>query len=367
MSTEELVPEQVVVAQHEEVEALPLPLPDITPTDDVPAATEDNDTVLEDAKDDIPVDAENNDPTTPARKKGTEIPPEHRGAIYQRYLNGESMGNIAKSEGLSKSTIQHVVRKVKETGSTQTKPRCGRPLKQGELSRTTLRRRKLKGLLVENGETPGTDSPTSQLQLPLDPNNSVDAIAYPITNTLAGASRRAGAATNEFPLPPEPPAATVVCSDIYGINHAVPTSELQWRPAAYAIVIKNTSILLLKQHGGAYDLPGGGVKLGEDPQQAVIRECKEETGINATTPTILGSESTFFRASHSDNMSYHSILMYYACKYTGGKLSTKGLDAHEKQYVEGAEWVKLSALEGIKVSSTVDFRPYVQKATAKPQ
>jgi hypothetical protein len=33
---------------------------------------------------------------TPSRKKGTEIPPEHRGAIYQRYLNGESMGNIVK-------------------------------------------------------------------------------------------------------------------------------------------------------------------------------------------------------------------------------------------------------------------------------
>jgi 8-oxo-dGTP diphosphatase len=367
MSAEEIVPEQVVAglsAQHEEVEALPLPLPDITPTEDAPVPEENNDSIMEDAKDDVPIDVENNDPITPARKKGTEIPPEHRGAIYQRYLNGESMGNIAKSEGLSKSTIQHVVRKVKETGSTQTKPRCGRPLKQGELSRTTLRRRKLKGLLVENGET-ATDSPT-QLQLPLDPNNSVDAIAYPITNTLAGASRRAGA-PDEFTLAPEPPAATVVCSDIYGINHAVPTSELQWRPAAYAIVIKNTSILLLKQHGGAYDLPGGGVKLGEDPQQAVLRECKEETGINASSPTILGSESTFFRASHSDNMSYHSILMYYACKYTGGKLSTKGLDAHEKQYVEGAEWVKLSALEGIKVSSTVDFRPYVLKATAKPQ
>jgi 8-oxo-dGTP diphosphatase len=361
MSTEELVPEQVVVAQHEEVEALPLP--DITPTDDAPVAQEVNESIMEDAKDEAPVDAENKDPITPARKKGTEIPPEHRGAIYQRYLNGESMGNIAKSEGLSKSTIQHVVRKVKETGSTQTKPRCGRPLKQGELSRTTLRRRKLKGLLVENGEA-ATDSPT-QLQLPHDPNNAVDAVAYPITNTIAGASRRPGP-SNEFPPAPEPP-ATVVCSDIYGINHAVPTSELQWRPAAYAIVIKNTSILLLKQHGGAYDLPGGGVKLGEDPQQAVLRECKEETGINATSPTILGSESTFFRASHSDNMAYHSILMYYACKYMGGKLSTKGLDAHEKQYVEGAEWVKLSALEGIKVSSTVDFRPYVLKATAKPQ
>jgi hypothetical protein len=59
--------------------------------------------------------------------------------------------------------------------------------------------------------------------------------------------------------------------------------------------------------------------------------------------------------------------MYYACTYVGGKISTRGLDANEKQYVEGAEWVKLSALDAIKVSSTVDFRPHVKKATAKPQ
>ena len=59
--------------------------------------------------------------------------------------------------------------------------------------------------------------------------------------------------------------------------------------------------------------------------------------------------------------------MYYACAYVGGKISTRGLDANEKQYVETAEWVKLTALDTIKVSSTVDFRPYVRKDTAKPQ
>jgi hypothetical protein len=34
-------------------------------------------------------------------------------------------------------------------------------------------------------------------------------------------------------------------------------------------------------------------------------------------------------------------------------------------YVESAEWVKLSNLDGINVSSTVDFRPYVRKLTGK--
>jgi 8-oxo-dGTP diphosphatase len=313
--------------------------------------------------------------STPSRKKGTEIPPEHRGAIYQRYLNGESMGNIAKAEGLSKSTIQHVVRKVKETGSTQTKPRCGRPLKQGELSRTTLRRRKLKGLMVESG-SPAADSPNQAPVAQMGNGNSNDpanTVGYSVTGTMAGISGPVAppppSAPTQFPLPPLQNAIpeNVVCSDIYGINHAVPTSDLQWRPAAYAIVVKTNSILLLRQNGGGYDLPGGGVKLGEDPQNACLRELKEETGINAANPQVMGVESSLFRSTHSDNKPYHSILMYYGCTYVGGKISTRGLDANEKQYVEGAEWVKLSALDTIKVSSTVDFRPYVRKATAKPQ
>jgi 8-oxo-dGTP diphosphatase len=386
MSAEEPMPEQVVAQVDQQLPGITLTG---TITDDTPAVVgKVNDVVMvDDASvpvvndgsapmaddgsapmvDDGSIPTENKDSapvvSTPTRKKGTEIPPEHRGAIYQRYLNGESMGNIAKSEGLSKSTIQHVVRKVKETGSTQTKPRCGRPLKQGELSRTTLRRRKLKGLLVEGGED--ITDPSIQIELhPNDPMNTVQSVPYPITAAMPPVSRRVGA-SSEFCLVQTPATETVVCSDIYGINHAVPTTELQWRPAAYAIVIKNTSILLLKQNGGAYDLPGGGVRLGEDPQHALLRELKEETGINATGPTLLGAESSLFRASHSDNQSYHSILMYYACAYAGGKISTRGLDAHEKQYVEGAEWVRLSALDGIKVSSTVDFRPYVQKATAR--
>lgn len=299
---------------------------------------------------------------TPSRKKGTEIPPERRGDIYQRYLNGESMGNIAKAEGLSKSTIQHVVRKVKETGSTQTKPRCGRPLKQGELSRTTLRRRKLKGLLVdENGVA--VESPS---QVAPNGNDDANTVTYSVTGTIAGMSRPvAPSAPAQLPLPQFTTPETVVCSDIYGINHAVPTSELQWRPAAYSIVIKNGSILLLRQNGGGYDLPGGGVKLGEDPQNAALRETKEETGINATSPLLLGAESSLFHAGHSDQKNYHSILMYYGCTYVGGKISTRGLDAHEKQYIEAAEWVKVNTLDNIKVSSTVDFRPYVRKATTK--
>jgi 8-oxo-dGTP diphosphatase len=371
------MPESLPVQDQEVAQQEDQVIPDAPPADDAPV-------LVEEGFAEIPVveaAVKTDDSTvfegstfiegTPSRKKGTEIPPEHRGAIYQRYLNGESMGNIAKAEGLSKSTIQHVVRKVKETGSTQTKPRCGRPLKQGELSRTTLRRRKLKGLMVEaGGPAPSTDNqaPVADMGNGNDPASTV---TYSVTGTMAADMTRPVAppiAPLQFPIPQHNAVPqTVVCSDIYGINHAVPTIDLQWRPAAYAIVVKNSSILLLRQNGGGYDLPGGGVKLGEDPQNAALRELKEETGINASNPSIMGAESSLFRASHSDNKSYHSLLMYYGCTFVSGKISTRGLDANEKLYVEGAEWVKLSTLDTIKVSSTVDFRPYVRKATAKPQ
>ncbi|KAM0711496.1 hypothetical protein Q7P35_000862 [Cladosporium inversicolor] len=395
MDTPEHLPVQEEVMQHEveqQQEDQVLPDADAAPASlDAPAPADDAPIPVDESFAEIPVvDAATATPTikndestvdstvfegTPSRKKGTEIPPEHRGAIYQRYLNGESMGNIAKAEGLSKSTIQHVVRKVKETGSTQTKPRCGRPLKQGELSRTTLRRRKLKGLTVDGG-SPAADGQNSAPVAQMGNGNANDptnTVGYSVTGTMTGMAGPVAppppSAPAQFPLPPLQNAIpeNVICSDIYGINHAVPTSDLQWRPAAYAIVVKNNSILLLRQNGGGYDLPGGGVKLGEDPQNACLRELKEETGINAANPQVMGVESSLFHSTHSDNKPYHSILMYYGCAYVGGKISTRGLDTNEKQYVETAEWVKLSALDNIKVSSTVDFRPYVRKATAKPQ
>ena len=52
-----------------------------------------------------------------------------------------------------------------------------------------------------------------------------------------------------------------------------------------AAIIKDGKILLLKRSEtksflpGYYDLPGGKLKESEDPNQAVLRELKEETGL----------------------------------------------------------------------------------------
>lgn len=156
---------------------------------------------------------------------------------------------------------------------------------------------------------------------------------------------------------------TVTAMDVYGDAHQVEASNLKWRPSVYGIVIKDGNILLSPQHGGGrFDLPGGGVDLGEDFEAAVIREVKEETGIDVVVDRLAGMRTSFFADTHGQGEAYHSILVYYVCRAVGGEISTDGFDEWEKQYAEAAEWLPLEKLTNIGVASTVDWRAVVEEA-----
>lgn len=157
-------------------------------------------------------------------------------------------------------------------------------------------------------------------------------------------------------------AKTVTCVDVYGKQHTVPVSDLQWRPAAYAIVVRDDNVLLSPQFDG-YDLPGGGLDLGEGPEEAVIRETKEETGLDVRNPRLLTVHSSFFKFTLSGvNKPVHSVMLYYRCDLAGGELSADGFDDYEKQYARLAEWFPISKLDSIKVKSSFDWRDFVKQA-----
>lgn len=153
---------------------------------------------------------------------------------------------------------------------------------------------------------------------------------------------------------------TVICVDVDGNEYETPIAELEWRPSAYGIIIKDNELLLAKQYG-KYDLPGGGVDLGERLEDGVLREIKEETGLIADNPRSIAVASNFFRTLHS-RRSYHSILVYFVCDLIGGELSTDGFVGSEIEYGELAEWVPIDKLDDIDLGSTIDFRPFVKQA-----
>ena len=157
---------------------------------------------------------------------------------------------------------------------------------------------------------------------------------------------------------------TVICVDLEGKQYEVDANELRWRPSAYAVVIRNGKLLLAKEASGSYGLPGGGIELGELPQDAVLREVKEETGIIVAHPKPLSFASNFFALTGSSKDKYvESLLLYYRCEFVGGELSLQYLPAVDRPFHDAPEWLPLEQLGNIKLASSFDWRPLVQSLT----
>lgn len=152
----------------------------------------------------------------------------------------------------------------------------------------------------------------------------------------------------------------VEATDFEGNTIEVDVAKLRWRPSAYGVVINEGKILLLKQTNG-YDLPGGGVEMGESPETAVVREVKEETGLDVSSPKLLGVETSFYKPFNTENLFVQSLMIYYECSLEGGVMSNEGYDEAEKLYALGAEWVAVKDLDSIKLGTSVDFRKYIKE------
>jgi len=160
-------------------------------------------------------------------------------------------------------------------------------------------------------------------------------------------------------------AGTITALDVFSKQHQVAVKDLTWRPAVYGIVIEDGKLLMPKQFKTKFDLPGGGVDIGEDLEKAVVREVKEETGIDVEVVRLASVKSSIFIDTHSPGKAYrkkayHSVLIYYVCRKIGGELSTDGFDEEEQHYAELAEWVPLSKLDQIDMPSTVDCKDIIR-------
>jgi 8-oxo-dGTP diphosphatase len=153
---------------------------------------------------------------------------------------------------------------------------------------------------------------------------------------------------------------TIVCRDIDGKPYDVPLEQLQWRPAAYAIVVHDGKLLVTKQLG-VFHLPGGGAELGEYREDAVIREVREETGIEVANPRPTTFRDNFFKFSGGGEF-VHSVLLFYICDFVGGEFSIDGFDEWEKEFGDMPEWLPLADLNTIKIRSSVDWPAIVREA-----
>jgi len=90
--------------------------------------------------------------------------------------------------------------------------------------------------------------------------------------------------------------------------------------AAVALVDKDGRVLLSqrpmdKQLGGLWEFPGGKVETGERPEAALIRELKEELGIDVVESCL--APLTFASHAYED---FHLLMPLYVCRRWKGQV-----------------------------------------------
>ena len=101
------------------------------------------------------------------------------------------------------------------------------------------------------------------------------------------------------------------------------------RVAAYGVVTDDDDRLLLARwvegRRVAWTMPGGGLEEGEDPELAVRRELREETGFEIETTELLGVHSRVIPASRrvrrdESRAPLHTLRIVYRARIVGGEL-----------------------------------------------
>ncbi|HKZ87808.1 MAG TPA: NUDIX hydrolase [Candidatus Bathyarchaeia archaeon] len=126
-----------------------------------------------------------------------------------------------------------------------------------------------------------------------------------------------------------------------------------------AVILREGKILLEKRKNeparGRWSIPGGVVDVGESLEDAVIRETKEETGLEVETPTLIDVVYQVDRDGDG-KVKYHFVIIDYLVHVKCGEPEASS-DA------DALKWVAFDEVE--KYDLTASFRRFFQKNKEK--
>ena len=110
-----------------------------------------------------------------------------------------------------------------------------------------------------------------------------------------------------------------------------------------AVVVKDGRVLLVRRghepSKGRWSLPGGMLELGEGLSAGVVREVKEETGLDVEVVELVELLDRVYR--EEDRVRYLYVIADYLCRVVGGELKA----ASDAEAVRWVEWDRHGDLE----------------------
>ncbi len=119
---------------------------------------------------------------------------------------------------------------------------------------------------------------------------------------------------------------------------------------AYGLIIKDNKILLIKKNGGPYDgkldLPGGTIEFHERPEDTLIRELKEEVGIDVKKHELFDVDSVTFlwKVNNVIVDGHHVGVFYKVLDYSNEVKETMKIDDRNDDSL-GAKYYEIANLK----------------------
>ena len=115
--------------------------------------------------------------------------------------------------------------------------------------------------------------------------------------------------------------------------------ELILIPSVAAVIKNGQGDILFQYPGGEYwSLPAGAIEPGETPEEAVVREVWEETGLKVQVKKqkgVFGGKEYRHTYPNGDQVEY--IVVVFECEITSGKLKSIDGESLKLQYFSFSE------------------------------
>ncbi len=145
---------------------------------------------------------------------------------------------------------------------------------------------------------------------------------------------------------------TISCRNNFDQIVDLPKEKFIFRPSAYGIIINQNKIVVVRnKSNNKLWFPGGGLEIEERLEEALIREIREETGLEVEIKKFLFTRENFFYYQPAD-VAMHSFLFFYLCYPKGDFHNFKPTDLTDESV--DPKWIKISEIKKEEISDLSD-------------